>query len=213
MPTTRSIHWKTAAACSAGKASRSSRAVTTCAQTKNGIRSSVIPRARHATTVASRLTAPSIAATPSRKMPGQPPRLARRRDDGQRRIRRPARVGGAAGQDEARHHQQPGHDVDDVAEHAQPRERQAAGADHQRHEVAAEAAGGQRHHRQEDHHRAVHRDELVVELRQQHAARRVGLAEDRRTRCRSAGPARPAASGAAASAGSQPVEMPHAVAP
>ena len=41
----------------------------TWAQTKNGIRSRVSPRARQATTVANRLTAPIIDDTPSRKMP------------------------------------------------------------------------------------------------------------------------------------------------
>ncbi len=51
-------------------------------------------------------------------------------------------------------------------EHVEPRERDVAGADHQRNEVVAEG-GCDRHTEQEHHRGAVHREELVVPRRAQ----------------------------------------------
>ena len=50
---------RNAAACSAGKASSSRNAVTSCAQTKNGSRNQVSPGARSCTIVVMKFTAPS----------------------------------------------------------------------------------------------------------------------------------------------------------
>ena len=50
---------------------------------------------------------------------------------------------------------------DPVAERVQPRERDIARADLERHDVIEER-GDERHDREEDHRRAVHREELVI---------------------------------------------------
>ena len=68
-------------------------------------------------------------------------------------------------------------EVHPVARHVELGERHVGRADLQRHHVVAEAADGQRHDAEEHHDGAVHRAELVVELRQHDAARRIGRAE------------------------------------
>ena len=110
----------------------------------------------------------------------QPPRLAvGGGDDRQRRIRRPSGLRGAARHEEAGEHDAAADEVHPVARHVELGERHVGRADHQRHHVVAEAADRQRHDAQEHHDRAVHGAELVVELRQHDAARRVRRAEQR----------------------------------
>ena len=90
----------------------------------------------------------------------------------QRRVGRPARVGGAAAPHEARVHHEPAEQEQPERGRVQPREGHVAGADLQRHEVVAE----RRHHghdEQEDHRRAVHREQAVVGLRRHHRVVRV----------------------------------------
>ena len=69
VPATRSINCNTAAACSAGKASSNSSAVTSCDHTKNGSFIHVRPGARPCTMVTSTLMAPSMDDIPIRMMP------------------------------------------------------------------------------------------------------------------------------------------------
>ena len=111
----------------------------------------------------------------------QPARLAVRRDDRERRIRGPARLRGAAGHEEARQHDDAAEEVHPVAHHVELGERHVGRANLQRHHEVAEAADGQRHDAEEHHDGAVHRAELVVELGQHDAARRL---VGRRTSCR-----------------------------
>ena len=59
VPASRSMTCSTAAASSGGNASSSRNAVTSCAHTKNGSRSQVIPGARSCTIVVMKLTDPS----------------------------------------------------------------------------------------------------------------------------------------------------------
>ena len=68
-------------------------------------------------------------------------------------------------------------EVHPVAHHVELGERHVGRADLQRHDEVAEAADGQRHDAEEHHDGAVHRAELVVELRQHDAARRLVGAE------------------------------------
>ena len=109
--------------------------------------------------------------------PEQPPGLPGRRDGGERHVGGPARVGRAAGDEEARQHDHAADEEHPVARHVEPGERHVGGADLQRDHVVAEAADRERHDAEEDHDRAVHRAELVVELRQHDAARRVRHAQ------------------------------------
>ena len=181
MPATRSINWNTAAACSAGNASSSSSAVTSCDQTKNGMRASVTPGARARTMVVIIDTDDSVAEALTKTIPISHqvwPDVARIDSGG---YDGPPRVGRAALDEEAGDHH-----------HAAQRRRASSASAlvrgsamlpapiMQRHQQRAEGAGRQRHHGQEDHHRAVHGDELVVELGQHDAAGRVGLAQHRR---------------------------------
>ena len=71
----------------------------------------------------------------------------------------------------------PPQEVHPVAHHVELGERHVGCADLERHHEVAEAADGQRHDAEEHHDRAVHRAELVVELRQHDAARRLVRAE------------------------------------
>ncbi len=148
-----------------------------CAQTKNGSRNHVIPGARSCTIVVMKFTAPSSDEKMRHQHADQPPRLALRGDVRQRRVGRPAGVGGAARHEEAGEHDDAADEVEPVAGHVQPRERHVRCADLQRHHVVAEGADGQRHDAEEHHDGAVHGAELVVELRQHDSARRVCRAE------------------------------------
>ncbi len=84
------------------------------------------------------------------------------RQNGLRRIQGPARAGGAAGHEEARHQQQHSEQIDPVAHHVDIGEHHVARADHQRNEVVAEASQEQRGEQVDHHDHAVHRDVLQV---------------------------------------------------
>ncbi len=107
----------------------------------------------------------------------QPERLAGGFDHRERRVRRPAGSRGAAFDEEARDHDHAGKEVKPEAERVETRKCHLRRANLDWDEVVGERAGGERHHGEEDHHRAVHRDQLVVELGQHDAAGRVGIAE------------------------------------
>ena len=127
-------------------------------------------------------------------MPNEPDRLAHRRDIGERRIRRPARLRGAARHEEAGEHDDAAEEVHPVAHHVELGERHVGRADLQRHHEVAEAADRERHDAEKHHDRAVHRAELVVELRQHDAARRLVRAEpvaDHRNRMAGIGQLKP----------------------
>ncbi len=108
---------------------------------------------------------------------GQPQVLPACGEDGKRRVRRPAGVGGAARDEEADRHQQPGGEIDPVAGGVETREGHLGSADVERHQVIAEGAGQERDDGEEDHDRAVHGHELVVELGRHVGARRVGWSD------------------------------------
>jgi hypothetical protein len=91
---------------------------------------------------------------------GAQPRVVRQRRE--RRVRDPADVGRPA-EEEAGVDEQPADEVDPVPEGVEPRERQVARADLQRHEVVREA-DAERHDGQEHHRHAVHREHLVVDV-------------------------------------------------
>ncbi len=82
---------------------------------------------------------------------------------GQRRVGEPAEGGGATRGEEAGADDQAAEQVEPVAEHVQPRERDVGRADLERHDRVAEAEE-QRRREQQQHDRAVHGEELVVEL-------------------------------------------------
>jgi hypothetical protein len=82
-----------------------------------------------------------------------------------------------SGDEEADQHDHAADDEGPVAQHVELRERHVGRADLQRHEVVAEAADRKRYHAEENHHGAVHGPELVVELGEHDAVRRVRLAE------------------------------------
>jgi hypothetical protein len=86
---------------------------------------------------------------------------------GQRREAEPRAVRAVAGR-EADVEEDPRREEDPVAEHVEARERHVARTDHQRHEVVAERAGRHRDDEEEDHRDAVHRENLVVDLRREH---------------------------------------------
>ena len=174
VPARRSISCSTPAASSGGNASSSRNDVTNCAQTKNGRRMQVRPFARSCTIVTMKLTEPSSDEVIRKTMPISHivwPVVAM---TDERRIRRPARLRGAARQEEAREHHHAADEVHPVAHHVELGERHVGRADLQRHHEVAEAADGERHDAEEHHDGAVHRAELVVELGQHDAARRAG---------------------------------------
>ena len=82
---------------------------------------------------------------------------------GERRVGEPAERGGAAGRQEAGRGDEAAEQEQPVAEHVEPRESHVGRADLQRHDHVAEAEE-QRRREQQQHDRAVHREELVVEL-------------------------------------------------
>ena len=82
---------------------------------------------------------------------------------GQRGVGEPAEVGRAARGEEAAEGDQAAEQEQPVAEHVQPRERDVRGADLDRHDHVREA-DEQRRREQQQHDRAVHGEELVVDL-------------------------------------------------
>ena len=133
---------------------------------KIGIRNIVMPGARMQKIVVTKLTR-----TEDRAETGHPeahhPQVAadaRRADRvGQRRVREPAEVGGAAGHEEPGQRDQAAEQEQPVAEHVEPRERDVGRADLERHDAVGEA-DEQRRREQQQHDRAVHREQLVVDL-------------------------------------------------
>ena len=176
---TLSINCMTAAASSGGKASSSRKAVTNCAQTKNGRRIQVMPGARNWMIVAMKLTAPKQRRGDQEHHADDPEGLpVGRNGRRQRGVGGPARLGRAAGDEEAGEHDQPADHVGLVAGHVHAREGHVRRADLQRHDVIAERGKGQRHDGHEDHDRPVHRAEGVVQVRRHDALGR-HVAEDR----------------------------------
>ncbi len=161
---TLSINCMMAAASSGGNASSSRKAVTNCAQTKNGRRIQVMPGARNWMMVARKLTAPSSEEVIRNTMPTiQKVWPLPGNDGGQRRIGGPARLRRAAGNEEADQHDEAAHHVSLVAGHVDARKRHVRRADLQRHDKIAERGEGQRHDAQKHHDGAVHRAEGIVQ--------------------------------------------------
>jgi len=80
---------------------------------------------------------------------------------GERHIVEPAAVGRRAGE-KAAVHEQPGEQIDPVAERVEAREGHVARAEQERRQVVAEAADDDRRGEQKDHRRTVQCEELVV---------------------------------------------------
>ena len=91
----------------------------------------------------------------------------------QRRVGEPAEVGGTLRREEARGGDQAAEQEQPVAEHVEARERHVGRADLQRHDDVGEAEE-QRRREQQQHDRAVHGEQLVVELLVDDLLARVG---------------------------------------
>ena len=96
-----------------------------------------------------------------RKIHASWPPLGEYCDARQRRVAPPAGLGRV--EEQRRVEDDPAEQQQPERQRVEPRERHVARADHQRHEVVAEA-GHHRHDEQEDHRRPVHREQLVVVL-------------------------------------------------
>jgi hypothetical protein len=81
----------------------------------------------------------------------------------ERRVGEPAEVGRATGGDEAEHRDRAAEGVQPVREGVEPRERDVGSADLQRHHEVGEGEDDRRGEEQQ-HDRAVHREQLVVDL-------------------------------------------------
>ena len=144
-------------------------------QTNSGMRIHVIPRVRMFAIVTMKLIAPSSDDDREDVQREDPVVLAVARAV----LCSPTAAGTttsppspAAGREEAQVQDDPAEQEQPVRERVQPRERHVARADHQRHEVVAEA-GEDRDDDEEDHRRAVDRQHLVVRvLRQERLVRR-----------------------------------------
>ena len=178
MPATRSISCMTPAASSGGKASSRRKDVTSCAHTKKGNRMKVSPLARSWIVVVMKLTRAKQRRGDQEDHPDEPPRLTRTRDAGQRRVRGPSGLRGPAGDEEAAEHRDAAEEEAPVADHVDLREGHVRGADLEREHEVPESADGERDHAEEDHDGAVHRPELVVELREHRPARHARLTEE-----------------------------------
>jgi hypothetical protein len=142
--------------------------VTSCAHTKNGNRIQLNPFRAKLDDRDDEVERPEQRRRDQEDHADQPPGLAIR-NDGERRIRRPARLRGAARHHEARKHHDAADEVDPIAHHIELGERHIGRADLQRRDEVAEAAHRERHDAEEHHDGAVHRAELVVELGQHDA--------------------------------------------
>ena len=162
----------TSAADSGGTASSSCTEVQIIVQTKNGTLRSVMPGARMPPIVARKLTPAEMLPKPLIKQSQRPQvggRAAGEGPLGERRIGEPADCRRAAG-GKAEIDEQAAEERRPEAERVEPRKGHVAGADHQRHEVIAQADQN-RHADEEDHRRAVHREELVERVGRQERAR------------------------------------------
>ena len=180
MPATLSISCSTPAASSGGNASSSRKLVTNCAHTKNGIRKKPSPLARSCTIVTMKLTEPSSDDVIRKIMPMSHhvcPFVAVMTESGGYEVQPDCAA--PPGMKKLASITHAADEVHPVARHVELGERHVGRADHQRHHVVAEAADGERHDAEEHHDGAVHGAELVVELRQHDAARRVRRAEQR----------------------------------
>ena len=177
VPATRSISCRTPAASSGGNASSSRNDVTNCAQTKNGRRMKVRPFARSCTIVTMKLTEPSSDEVIRKTMPISHIVWPAEGDDRERRVGGPARLRRAARHEEAASIDHAADEIHPVAHHVELGERHVGRADLQRHHEVAETADGERDDAEEHHDGAVHRAELVVELRQHDPARGLVLTE------------------------------------
>ncbi len=110
--------------------------------------------------------------------PDEPHRLALARQDGEGRVGGPPGLRGSAGHQEAGQHRHAAEEEEPVARHVQPRERHVRGSNLERDHEVPESSDSEGDHPEEDHDGAVHRPELVVELREHRPARHARLAED-----------------------------------
>ena len=121
-----------------------------------------------------KFTAPLIVPMPLTIEPERPEiggGAGRERVLGERRVGEPAESGCSA-RDEAQVNHQAAEQRDPKSEGVQPRKGHVAGADHQRHQIVADADQN-RHADEEDHRRAVHREELVECVGAEHAVARI----------------------------------------
>ena len=178
-PKWRSANSIAPAAVSTGNVIRISRLTTNMFQVKTGMRNIVMPGARIVDTVAMTLTRGDHA---RHARAGRCPRSRdrrRRRASARRRTAACSRTSRTwrrrpGGQEAAQHHDA-GEQRQPVAEGVEPRERHVAGADLQRHEVVGQPEG-ERADEQQQHDRAVHREELVVDVRAHQRTDRAGPA-------------------------------------
>jgi hypothetical protein len=168
------------------------RAVTSIAQTNSGMRFSVMPGARSLKMVVIMTTASSsadssvkviICAQKSMRLPGE------YSGPGQRHVGEPAGVRPGV-QEEGDVQHQAAEQEDPVGEGVHAREGHAARADHQRHQVDGHGLH-HRHGEQEHHRRAVHREELVVQVRARSACFRPRQLQAHQQRQQAAGAKKP----------------------
>jgi hypothetical protein len=85
---------------------------------------------------------------------------------------------GSPGDEKTDQHRHAAEEEGLVARHIQPRERHVRGPNLERDHEVPESSDGERNHPEEDHDGAVHRPELVVEVREHRPAGHASLAED-----------------------------------
>ncbi len=89
----------------------------------------------------------------------------RARENGLRRVERPASACGSAGREKARHQNRHGEHVHPVAQHVHKGEHHVPGAHHERDQIVTEPAEKQRSEEIDHHDHAVHGHELIIGLR------------------------------------------------
>ena len=135
--------------------------VVALAQTRSGMRQTVMPGARMVKIVTRKLIAVAIELAPTTCTPTSKSVAPRAALDGERRVGRPA--GGEGAEERADGHHQAAGDAASNRQRVQARERHVLGADHDRQDEVREAREG-RDDEQEDHQRRVDAEEAVVGL-------------------------------------------------
>ena len=168
----------TPAASSGGKASRRRKAVTNCAQHEKGEPHEGEPLGAELDRGRDEVDRSEQRRGDQEDHPDEPPRLTRARDDGERRVGGPPGLRGAPGDEKAAEHRDAAEEEAPVAHHVDLREGHVRGSNLEREHEVPESSDGEGDHAEEDHDGAVHRPELVVELREHRPARHARLAEE-----------------------------------
>ena len=152
--------------------------MTNCAHTKKGKRIQRQPLGAELDDGRDEVDRPEQRRGDQEDHPDEPPRLTRARQDGEGRIGGPPALRGSPGDEKAGEHGHAAEEEEPVARHVELREGHVRRANLERHHEVPESADGERDHAEEDHDGAVHRSELVVELREHRPARHARLAEE-----------------------------------